>query len=191
MKLNNIRDNAGAHKKKMCVGRGIGCGKGKTCGRGVKGQKARTGVSIKGFEGGQMPLMRRLPKRGFKNIFAKEYSEVNLGRLQQAIDAGRIDASKPITSETLMSSGIVSKARDGVRLIGHQRRFAEAIAQIDTELEFALGSVVAARRDEVVEAARAAYGPSEDFRGVRDAWDAVFPDGVYSAAGLAEAKRLA
>ena len=80
---------------------------------------------------------------------------------------------------------------DGVRLIGHQRRFAEAIAQIDTELEFALGSVVATRRDEVVEAARAAYGPSEDYRGVRDAWDAVFPDGVYSAAGLAEAKRLA
>lgn len=80
---------------------------------------------------------------------------------------------------------------DGVRLIGHQRRFAEAIAQIDTELEFALGPVVAARRDEVVAAARAAYGPSEDFRGVRDAWDAVFPDGVYSATGLAEAKRLA
>ena len=78
-----------------------------------------------------------------------------------------------------------------IRLLGHQRRFAEAIAQIDTELEFALGSVVAARRDEVVAAARAAYGPSEDYRGVRDAWDAVFPDGVYSAAGLAEAKRLA
>jgi hypothetical protein len=85
----------------------------------------------------------------------------------------------------------VTPPPDGVRLIGHQRRFAEAIAQIDTELEFALGPVVAARRDEVVAAARAAYGPSEDFRGVRDAWDAVFPDGVYSAAGLAEAKRLA
>jgi hypothetical protein len=85
----------------------------------------------------------------------------------------------------------VTPSPDAVRLIGHQRRFAEAIAQIDTELEFALGAAVAARRDEVVAAARAAYGPSEDFRGVRDAWDAVFPDGVYSAAGLAEAKRLA
>jgi hypothetical protein len=85
----------------------------------------------------------------------------------------------------------VTPSPDSVRLIGHQRRFAEAIAQIDTELEFALGAAVAARRDEVVAAARAAYGPSEDFRGVRDAWDAVFPDGVYSAAGLAEAKRLA
>ena len=82
-------------------------------------------------------------------------------------------------------------ATDGVRLVGHQRRFAEAIAQIDTELEFALGPAVAARRDEVVAAALAAYGPSEDYRGVRDAWDAVFPDGVYSAKGLAEAKRLA
>jgi len=118
MKLNDLRDNVGARKKRMTVGRGIGSGKGKTCGRGVKGQKARTGVSIRGFEGGQMPLIRRLPKRGFKNLFAKDFSAVNLGRLQQAIDAGRIDAKKPITSESLIESGIAAKARDGVRIIG-------------------------------------------------------------------------
>ncbi len=118
MKLNDLRDNPGARKKPITVGRGIGSGKGKTCGRGVKGQKARTGVSIKGFEGGQMPLSRRLPKRGFKNIFAKDYSEVTLGRLQKAIEAGRIDAKKPITSESLIEAGVAAKACDGVRLIG-------------------------------------------------------------------------
>ena len=92
MKLNEIRDNAGATKNRMRVGRGIGSGKGKTAGRGVKGQKARTGVAIKGFEGGQMPLHRRLPKRGFNNPFAKDFNEVNLGRIQEAIDAGKLDA---------------------------------------------------------------------------------------------------
>ena len=117
MKLNDLRDNPGAKKKRMIVGRGIGSGKGKTCGRGVKGQKARTGVALKGFEGGQMPLIRRLPKRGFKNIFAKDYSEINLGRLQEAIDAGRVDAKKPITSESLMESGLCARARDGVRVL--------------------------------------------------------------------------
>ncbi|MFA5041059.1 MAG: 50S ribosomal protein L15 [Bdellovibrionales bacterium] len=119
MKLNDIRDNPGARKKRITVGRGIGSGKGKTCGRGVKGQKARTGVRLKGFEGGQMPLSRRLPKRGFKNIFAKDYSAVSLDRLQKAIDAGRIDAKKPMTSESLIASGVASKARDGVRIIGN------------------------------------------------------------------------
>jgi len=118
MKLNDIRDNPGARKKPICVGRGIGCGKGKTCGRGVKGQKARTGVSIRGFEGGQMPLHRRMPKRGFNNIFASDHSEINLGRLQTAIDDGRIDAKKPITSQSLIEAGLASRARDGVRLIG-------------------------------------------------------------------------
>jgi large subunit ribosomal protein L15 len=118
MKLNDLRDNPGAKKKRMIVGRGIGSGKGKTSGRGVKGQKARTGVSLKGFEGGQMPLIRRLPKRGFKNIFTKQYSEINLGRLQEAIDAGRVDAKHPITSESLMASGMCSTARDGVRVLG-------------------------------------------------------------------------
>src|SRR5271170_2053469 len=118
MKLNDLRDNPGARKARMVVGRGIGSGKGKTSGRGVKGQKARTGVSIRAFEGGQMPLHRRIPKRGFNNIFAKDYSEINIGHLQQAIDAGRVDAKQPITSESLMKAGVVKKAKDGVRLIG-------------------------------------------------------------------------
>jgi large subunit ribosomal protein L15 len=140
MQLNDLRDNPGAHKKRLIVGRGIGSTKGKTCGRGVKGQKARTGVRLKGFEGGQMPLSRRLPKRGFKNIFAKDYSAVNLGRLQAAIDAGRIDATKPITSESLIASGIASKARDGVRIIGK----GELKAKLDLTVAGASKSAIAA-----------------------------------------------
>lgn len=118
MKLTDIRDNPGAVKKRMRIGRGIGSGKGKTGGRGVKGQKSRSGVSIKGFEGGQMPIHRRLPKRGFNNIFRKDYNEVNLGRLQQAIDAGKLDASAPINVDALLAAGVVTKARDGVRVLG-------------------------------------------------------------------------
>ena len=118
MKLNDLRDNAGARKKRMTVGRGIGSGKGKTSGRGVKGQKARSGVSIRGFEGGQMPLHRRLPKRGFKMLFAREYAELNIGRLQESIDSGRIDAKKAITEEILLKAGVVCKSKDGVRLLG-------------------------------------------------------------------------
>ena len=115
MKLNEIRDNEGAHKFRKKVGRGIGSGKGKTSGRGVKGQKARTGVSIKGFEGGQMPLHRRLPKRGFKNIFAKDYAELTLARLQAAIDAGTVKGE--LDSKALLAAGLVSRSKDGVRLI--------------------------------------------------------------------------
>jgi large subunit ribosomal protein L15 len=119
MKLNNIRDNKGARKKPITVGRGIGSGKGKTCGRGVKGQKARTGVTgIRRFEGGQMPLHRRLPKRGFSNIFSKEYAELTLERLQMAIESGRVDVKNLITHESLMNVGVVAKAEDGMRLIG-------------------------------------------------------------------------
>lgn len=118
MKLNDLRDNVGARKKRMSVGRGIGSGKGKTCGRGVKGQKARTGVSIRGFEGGQMPLHRRLPKRGFKTMFPTDYAILNIGRLQEAIDDGRIDAKVAITEDMLLENGVVSKSRDGVRLLG-------------------------------------------------------------------------
>ncbi len=117
MKLNDLRDNPGARKNPITVGRGIGSGKGKTCGRGVKGQKARTGVSIRGFEGGQMPLHRRLPKRGFKSMFPKDFAELNLDRLQKAIDTGRLDAKQPITEEILAKAGIVTKSRDGVRLL--------------------------------------------------------------------------
>ncbi len=118
MKLNEIRDDAGARRGRTRVGRGIGCGKGKTCGRGMKGQKSRSGVALKGFEGGQMPLNRRLPKRGFNNIWAKRYAVVNLGRLQQAVDAGKLDAAAPVTAETLKAAGVVTHIRDGVRLLG-------------------------------------------------------------------------
>ena len=110
MKLNEIRDNKGARRKLMTVGRGIGSGKGKTCGRGVKGQKARTGVALKGFEGGQMPIHRRLPKRGFRNIFAKKHVVINLGRLQQAIDDKRLNAAEPITQEILIAQKVVARA---------------------------------------------------------------------------------
>ena len=118
MKLNEIRDNAGARKNRMRVGRGIGSGKGKTSGRGVKGQTSRTGVAIKGFEGGQMPLHRRLPKRGFTNIFVKDYSVANLGKVQQAIESGKLDASQPITGDILVAAGVAQNSRDGVRLLG-------------------------------------------------------------------------
>lgn len=135
MKLNDLRDNAGARKKPITVGRGIGSGKGKTCGRGVKGQKARTGVSIRGFEGGQMPLHRRLPKRGFKMLFAKDYAELNIGRLQDAIEAGRIDAKKAITEDMLLQAGVVAKSKDGVRLLGK--------GQIKVKVELAVAGATA------------------------------------------------
>ena len=118
MKLNEISDNPGATKNRKRVGRGIGSGTGKTSGSGHKGQKARSGVSINGFEGGQMPIHRRLPKRGFTNIFRKQYVEVNLGRLQAAIDAGKLDAKKPVDSAALLGAGVISKPRDGVRILG-------------------------------------------------------------------------
>ena len=117
MKLNAISDNPGATKNRKRVGRGIGSGTGKTSGSGHKGQKARSGVSINGFEGGQMPIHRRLPKRGFNNIFRKNYVEVNLGRLQTAIDAGKLDASKPVDIAALLGAGVISKPRDGVRIL--------------------------------------------------------------------------
>ncbi|GJE60109.1 50S ribosomal protein L15 [Methylobacterium trifolii] len=118
MKLNEISDNEGATKNRMRVGRGIGSGKGKTAGRGVKGQKARTGVSIKGFEGGQMPLHRRLPKRGFNNIHAADLNEVNLARVQAAVDAGKLDKAATVTVEALVQAGIIARPRDGVKLLG-------------------------------------------------------------------------
>ncbi len=118
MKLNVVKDNPGATKNSKRVGRGIGSGTGKTSGSGHKGQKARSGVSINGFEGGQMPIHRRLPKRGFTNIFRKSYVEVNLGRLQVAIDAGKLDGSKIVDSTALLAAGVISKPRDGVRILG-------------------------------------------------------------------------
>ena len=118
MKLTELNDRPGARKTRRRVGRGIGSGKGKTGGRGGKGQTARSGVAIKGFEGGQMPLHRRLPKRGFTNIFRKAYSEVNLGRVQQAIDAGKLDPAAAIDVEALVKAGVLRRARNGVRLLG-------------------------------------------------------------------------
>jgi len=118
MKLNEICDNPGARRRKMRISRGIGSGKGKTGGRGGKGQTARTGVAINGFEGGQMPLYRRLPKRGFTNIFARKFAEVNLGRLQEAIKSGKLDSKKEINGEALVKAGLIRRVRDGIRLLG-------------------------------------------------------------------------
>ena len=118
MKLNEIRDNEGAHKKRMRVGRGPGSGKGKTAGRGVKGQKSRSGVAIGGFEGGQMPLYMRMPKRGFNNANALKLAEVNLWRLQDAIDAGKLDAKSELKGDALVAAGVIRRVKDGVRLLG-------------------------------------------------------------------------
>src|SRR5260221_11916826 len=119
MKLNQIADRPGARKRRMRIGRGIGSGMGKTGGRGGKGQTARAGVRIKGFEGGQMPLHRRLPKRGFKNTsFARKLNEVNLEKIQAAIDAGRLDAGGTVDAEALVKPGVLRRAKDGVRLLG-------------------------------------------------------------------------
>jgi large subunit ribosomal protein L15 len=143
-KLNEIRDNEGAAKGRMRVGRGPGSGKGKTAGRGVKGQKARSGVSIAGFEGGQMPLHMRLPKRGFKSLFRKQFAEVNLWRLAQAIEAGKLDASKPIDGEVLIKAGVVRRIKDGVRLLGS--------GELNVKIELSVHSASASAR-KAIEAA--------------------------------------
>ena len=140
MQLNELKDNAGAVKARKRVGRGIGSGTGKTAGRGVKGQKSRSGVAIKGFEGGQMPIHMRLPKRGFNNPLRLKFTEVNLGRLQTAIDEGKLDASAPITGEKLVEAGIIRRARDGVRLLGN----GELKAKIQLEVAGASASAVKA-----------------------------------------------
>lgn len=140
MKLSDIADNAGSRKKRMRIGRGIGSGKGKTGGRGGKGQTARSGVRIKGFEGGQMPLHRRLPKRGFNNIFRLEFAEVNLDRIQAAIDAKTFDAKDTVNAESLVKSGLVRRAKDGVRLLGR----GELKAKLTVEVHGASKSAIAA-----------------------------------------------
>jgi len=140
MKLSDIADNAGSRKKRMRVGRGIGSGKGKTAGRGGKGQTARSGVRIKGFEGGQMPIHRRLPKRGFTNIFRLEFAEINLDRIQQAIDAKLLDAKATINAESLVKSRVMRRAKDGVRLLGR----GELKAKLNIEVHGASKSAIAA-----------------------------------------------
>ncbi|WFU19788.1 50S ribosomal protein L15 [Bradyrhizobium sp. CB3481] len=140
MKLSDIADNPGSRKKRMRVGRGIGSGKGKQSGRGGKGQTARSGVRIKGFEGGQMPMHRRLPKRGFNNIFRLEFAEINLDRLQDAIDAKLIDTKETVTAESLVKAGVIRRAKDGVRLLGR----GELKAKLAIEVYGASKSAVAA-----------------------------------------------
>jgi large subunit ribosomal protein L15 len=140
VKLNEIADNPGASRARMRVGRGIGSGKGKTCGRGVKGQKARAGVVIKGFEGGQMPLHRRLPKRGFRNPSSIRYNEINVGRIQAAVDQGKLDPAAPVTVESLVAAGICAKPRDGVKILGQ----GQLTAKLAFEVAAASKSAVAA-----------------------------------------------
>ena len=140
MKLSDIADNAGSRKKRMRVGRGIGSGKGKTAGRGGKGQTARSGVRIKGFEGGQMPLHRRLPKRGFTNIFRLEFAEINLDRLQEAVDAKAFDVKETVTAELLVKAGVLRRSRDGVRLLGR----GALKAKLNIEVHGASKSAIAA-----------------------------------------------
>ena len=140
MKLSDIADNSGARKKRMRVGRGIGSGKGKTAGRGGKGQTARSGVRIKGFEGGQMPLHRRLPKRGFNNIFRLDFAEINLDRLQEAIDAKLVDVGSVVNAESLVKTGVLRRAKDGMRLLGR----GELKSKIDIEVHGASKSAIEA-----------------------------------------------
>lgn len=140
MKLNELKDNEGARKNRIRVGRGIGSGKGKTCGRGVKGQKSRSGVSVNGFEGGQMPVYRRLPKRGFNNPFAKTFAVINLDTIQKAIDAGKLNASE-ITKETLLASNIISKELDGVRLLARGSLTASINITVDSASKAAVEAV--------------------------------------------------
>jgi large subunit ribosomal protein L15 len=139
-KLNDIRDNDGAHRERLRIGRGPGSGKGKTGGRGVKGQNSRSGVALRGFEGGQMPLHMRMPKRGFNNIFAKDLAEVNLWRLSQAIDAGKLDPKKAIDGPALVAAGVIRRERDGVRLLGK----GELKAKIDIIVHSASASAIKA-----------------------------------------------
>jgi large subunit ribosomal protein L15 len=149
MKLNELRDNPGATKDRIRVGRGIGCGKGKTAGRGVKGQKARSGVAIKGFEGGQMPIHMRLPKRGFTNILRADYVHINLDRVQEFIKAGKLDAKGVIDASALIASGALRRERDGVRLL--------ARGELSKPLKFKVAGASAA----AVKAVEAAGGSVE------------------------------
>ena len=144
MKLSEIADRPGSRKTRRRIGRGIGSGKGKTGGRGGKGQTARTGVAIKGFEGGQMPLHRRLPKRGFKKPFRKDYNEINIGTIQQAIDAGKLEAGATVNVEALVKAGILRRARDGVRLLGE--------GELKAKVAFAVAGASKSAKDAVEKA---------------------------------------
>jgi large subunit ribosomal protein L15 len=140
MKLNELKGQAGSHKRSKRLGRGIGSGKGKTSGKGVKGQKARSGIAIHGFEGGQMPLHMRMPKRGFNNIFARDFAAVNVGDVQKALDDGRLEKGKAITAELLNAAGLTRKAKDGVRLLAR----GEVKSNLSFEVAHASASAIAA-----------------------------------------------
>ncbi len=144
MKLNEIRDNEGARKSRIRVGRGIGSGKGKTGGRGVKGQKSRAGVAIKGYEGGQMPIHMRLPKRGFKNPFRLDFNTVNVGRVQAAVDAGKIEKGAKVDAEALIAAGVIRRAKDGVRLLGQ--------GELKAKLDFVVAGCSAGAKEAVEKA---------------------------------------
>jgi len=160
MKLNELRDNPGARPSGKRVGRGAGSGLGKTSGKGQKGQTSRSGVAINGFEGGQMPIHRRLPKRGFKNPFRKEYAPVNIGTLQAAIDAGKLDAKKTIDAAALQAAGVVGRLRDGVRLLAT----GELKAKVKVEVAGASAAAIAAveKAGGSVTVAAAAAKPAKD-----------------------------
>ena len=173
MKLNELRDNQGARKGRMRVGRGIGSGKGKTAGRGQKGAKARSGVAINGFEGGQMPLHMRLPKRGFNNVFAKDYAIVNLGAVQKAVDAGKLDKGATIDHAALKAAGLARGGKDGVRLLGKG------------ELTVKLGFRVAGASQGAIEAVQKAGGSVEVIEVVSAADKAKAKKGTVRAARIA------
>ena len=156
MKLNQLSDNPGARKNRIRVGRGIGSGKGKTAGRGGKGQTARTGVAIKGFEGGQMPLHRRLPKRGFKNIFREEHAVVNLGRLQQAVEAGKLDPKATVGRDALKAAGLVNRIGAGIKLLAKGELKQALTIEVDRASKSAIEAVEKAGGKVVVTAAPAA-----------------------------------
>lgn len=144
MELNQLTDNKGARKARIRVGRGIGCGKGKTCGRGVKGQTSRSGVAINGFEGGQMPIHRRLPKRGFKNPFRTVNSTVNVDDLQRAIDAKTLDASKPVTSNELAAAGLVRSNAKTIKLLATGEVKAKIIIEVSKASQAAIDKIAKA-----------------------------------------------
>ena len=163
MKLNDLRDNDGARKARTRVGRGIGSGKGKTAGRGHKGQKSRSGVSIKGFEGGQMPLYRRLPKRGFNNArFAKTYAVVNIGGLQQAIDAKRLDVKGTIGTDALREAGLVSRTHDGISLLAKGALTTKLTIEVARASKAAVAAVEKAGGQVIVTGAATTEASTED-----------------------------
>ena len=174
MKLTDIRDNSGAKKSRIRVGRGIGSGKGKTAGRGQKGQKSRSGVAIKGFEGGQMPLHMRLPKRGFNNIFAKDHAEVNLGAIQKLVDAGTLDAGSTVDHDALKAAGVGRGGTDGVRILGKGEfsaklnfRVAGVSKGAREAIEKAGGSVELIERKDKAELAKAKKGTAKAARSAK------------------------